>query len=69
MVVGLPDEEWGQRVAALVVGDADRETVLAHCRAELAHYEVPKPVRVVESLPRTPSGTVDRESVRRRLRT
>jgi len=68
-VVGLPDEEWGQRVAALVVGDADRETVLAHCRAELAHYEVPKTVRVVESLPRTPSGTVDRESVRRRLRT
>jgi O-succinylbenzoic acid--CoA ligase len=67
-VVGLPDEEWGQRVAALVVGDVDRETVLAHCRAELADYEVPKTVAFAASLPRTPSGTVDREVVRAQLR-
>jgi len=66
-VVGLPDEEWGQRVAALVAGEADADAVLAHCRAELAAYEVPKTVRVVGSLPRTPSGTVDRNAVRRRL--
>ena len=67
-VVGLPDEEWGQRVAALVVGDADRETVLSHCRAELADYEVPKTVAFTGALPRTASGTVDREAVRARLR-
>ncbi len=66
-VVGLPDEEWGQRVAALVVGDVSEDAVLAHSRAELAAYEVPKTVRVVDSLPRTPSGTVDRDAVRRRL--
>jgi len=66
-VVGLPDEEWGQRVAALVVGATDAAAVRDHCRDELAPYEVPKTVRVVESLPRTPSGTVDREAVRRRL--
>ncbi|MBX0285317.1 class I adenylate-forming enzyme family protein [Haloarcula salinisoli] len=66
-VVGLPDEEWGQRVVALVAGDTDPEEVRAHCRAELAPYEVPKTVRVVDALPRTPSGTVDRDAVRNRL--
>ncbi|MDS0258751.1 AMP-binding protein [Haloarcula sp. S1CR25-12] len=66
-IVGMPDEEWGQRVGALVVGTADEETILAHCRDELAPYEVPKTVRVVDALPRTPSGTVDRDAVRRLL--
>jgi len=68
-VVGLPDEEWGQRVAALVVGETDPDTIAARCRTELAPYEVPKTVRVVDALPRTPSGTVDRDAVRRLLGT
>ncbi|RLM95399.1 class I adenylate-forming enzyme family protein [Haloarcula sp. Atlit-7R] len=68
-VVGLPDEEWGQRVAALVVGDVTPAAVREHCAGRLAAYEVPKTVRVVDGLPRTPSGTVDREAVRSRLRT
>jgi len=68
-VVGLPDEEWGQRVAALVVGETDPEAVVSHCRAGLAAYEVPKTVEIVDALPRTPSGTVDRDAVRRLLGT
>jgi len=68
-VVGLPDEEWGQRVAALVVGETDPEAVVSRCRAELAPYEVPKTVEIVDALPRTPSGTVDRDAVRRLLGT
>jgi O-succinylbenzoic acid--CoA ligase len=76
-VVGLPDEEWGQRVATLVVpadGDDDASTatlapgdVRAHCRDRLADYEVPKTVEVTDALPRTASGTVDREAVREAL--
>ncbi|WP_424004584.1 class I adenylate-forming enzyme family protein [Haloarcula salina] len=66
-VVGLPDEEWGQRVAALVVGDVTPEAVRAHCADAVASYEVPKTIRVADALPRTPSGTVDREAVRSRL--
>ena len=66
-VVGLPDEEWGQRVAALVVGDVTPAAVREHGAERLAAYEVPKTVRTADALPRTPSGTVDREAVRSRL--
>mgnify|MGYP000389194625 CR=1 FL=1 len=62
-VVGLDDPEWGERVGALVVGAADPETVEAHCRDRLAAFEVPKTIAVADELPRTASGTVDRDAV------
>jgi O-succinylbenzoic acid--CoA ligase len=68
-VVGLSDEEWGQRVAALLVagGEFDRGAFDAHCRERLADYKLPRTVRLVDSVPRTASGTVDRTAVRERL--
>ena len=68
-VVGLPDKEWGERVAALVVpdGDIDPEELREFCRGRVADYAVPKTVGVAEIIPRTASGTVDREAVRERL--
>ncbi|WP_439026055.1 o-succinylbenzoate--CoA ligase [Haloarchaeobius sp. DT45] len=67
-VVGLPDDEWGERVAALVVTDGETdltvEEITAHCTARLADYAVPKTVRFADEVPRTASGTVDREAVR-----
>lgn len=73
-VVGLPDPEWGERVAGLVVptdSTAEAESVLdsllAHCRDRLAGFKRPKTVGFADALPRTPSGTVDREAVRDRL--
>ncbi|QSG10017.1 o-succinylbenzoate--CoA ligase [Halapricum desulfuricans] len=62
-VVGLDDPEWGQRVAALVVGGIDPGAVETHCRDRLAAFEVPKTIAVADELPRTASGTVDREAV------
>ena len=69
-VVGLPDEQWGERVTALVVPAADLtpEAVRAGVRERLADYAVPKTVGFADALPRTPSGTVDREAVAERLR-
>lgn len=69
-VVGLDDPEWGERVAALVVpdGDLDVATVHEHSAATLARYERPKTVVLAAGVPRTVSGTVDREAVRERLR-
>jgi O-succinylbenzoic acid--CoA ligase len=67
-VVGLEDPEWGERVGALVVGDAALADVETHCRERLAGFKVPKTWDVAEALPRTASGTVDREAVRELLR-
>ncbi len=71
-VLGLEDAEWGERVGALVVpadtaSDLDLEAVLTHCDAHLAGFKRPKTLAVADSLPRTASGTVDREAVRERL--
>ncbi len=69
-VVGIPDPEWGQRVAALVVPDGDRPSADAlreWCDGRIAGFKRPKTVGYASDLPRTASGTVDREAVRDRL--
>jgi O-succinylbenzoic acid--CoA ligase len=72
-VVGLPDEEWGERVAALVVADPavapefDLDDVRRATRGRLAGHQAPKTWGVADELPRTASGTVDRAAVRARL--
>ncbi|SDM75670.1 O-succinylbenzoic acid--CoA ligase [Halogranum gelatinilyticum] len=66
-VVGLPDEEWGEKVAALVVARDDEltaEEVEEHCRERLAGYKLPRLVDFTDELPRTASGTVERAAVR-----
>ncbi|QSG02263.1 Acyl-CoA synthetase (AMP-forming)/AMP-acid ligase II [Natranaeroarchaeum sulfidigenes] len=75
-VVGLDDEEWGERVGALVVvsdGETpelerpDSEALRAYCRDRLAGYKLPRTIEFADTLPRTPSGTIDRTAVRVRL--
>jgi O-succinylbenzoic acid--CoA ligase len=73
-VVGLADEEWGERVAALVAVEgasgSERPTpdeIESFARDRLAGYKLPRTVAVVAQLPRTASGTVDRAAVRDRL--
>ncbi|MBA3302750.1 MAG: acyl-CoA synthetase [Acidimicrobiia bacterium] len=63
VVVGVPDERWGQRVAAVVEarpGAAPTlEEVQAHCRTRLAGYKVPRQLHLVEHMQRSPSGKPD----------
>ncbi|MFC7056888.1 class I adenylate-forming enzyme family protein [Halovenus salina] len=70
-VVGVEDDEWGQRVVALVVpadrAEPDSETLRQVCRDQLARHKVPKQLIFEESLPRTASGTIDRAAVRERF--
>ncbi|MFB6201713.1 MAG: class I adenylate-forming enzyme family protein [Halorhabdus sp.] len=72
VVVGVPDDEWGERVAALVVPDGDgsptADDVASTCREELAHYKVPKSIALDETIPRTVSGTIDRAAVVEQIR-
>lgn len=60
LVVGVPDAEWGQAVAALVVGAAQAEAVRAHVRARLGAVHVPRHVVHVAELPLLGIGKPDR---------
>ncbi|WP_224336262.1 o-succinylbenzoate--CoA ligase [Haloprofundus halobius] len=69
-VVGVPDEEWGERVAALLVPKnpgLSVEDVEAFCRERLAGFKLPRTIEFDHELPRTVSGTVDRAALRERL--
>lgn len=59
-VFGVPDERWGQRVCAAVVGEAAVAAIRDHARERLAAYKCPKDVFVVDELPRTATGKVRR---------
>jgi O-succinylbenzoic acid--CoA ligase len=65
-VAGLPDDEWGELVGALVVATDDLtvEEIDSHCRDRLAGFKLPRVVSFTDELPRTESGTVRRELVR-----
>ena len=63
IVVGVPDELWGQRVCAVVQPREGAAVTLdalgAHCRDHLAGYKVPKELHVVAEVQRSPSGKPD----------
>ncbi|TFV53422.1 AMP-binding protein [Blastococcus sp. TF02A_35] len=59
-VFGVPDPDWGQRVVAAYVGDADGADLADWARARLAPAKRPKSVHAVGDLPRTSTGKVRR---------
>lgn len=69
-VIGVPDEEMGERVAAFVqpapdaaAGPELADELTAYARDRIAHYKVPREIHFRDSLPRTPTGKM----VKRRL--
>lgn len=70
VVMGISDPSWGERVAALVVaneGEITADDIDTHCRQYLADYKCPRTIFFTTSLPRTTSGTVDRDTAREYL--
>jgi fatty acid CoA ligase FadD36 len=57
-VVGLPDDDLGQRIVAFVVGDVSPETLIEYVAQELSVHKRPREVRIVEALPRNAMGKV-----------
>lgn len=65
VVIGLPDEEWGRRVHAIVeprdpAAPPTFEDIRAYARERLAAYKVPKSVEVVDAIPRSAATKVNR---------
>ncbi len=66
LVVGVPDEKWGQAVVAVVQSsdqDPSVDTLCAHVRSHLAAYKVPKQVLFTDDLMRAPNGKADYKAV------
>jgi long-chain acyl-CoA synthetase len=67
-VIGLPDENTGERVCAYIVastGTLTQEEVIAHCEKSLARYKIPKSVVIVTELPKSPIGKILRRELRK----
>jgi acyl-CoA synthetase (AMP-forming)/AMP-acid ligase II len=62
---GTPHPTWGEEVAAaVVVRDATSEQdLLAHCKARLSDFKRPKQIHIVEAIPRTATGKIQRRVV------
>ncbi|KIL34698.1 long-chain fatty acid--CoA ligase [Cohnella kolymensis] len=63
VVVGLPDDKWGEVVAAVVVtlegSELDEEQLREYCACSIGKYKVPKKFFYVDELPKTPVGKID----------
>ncbi len=66
-VIGIPDEQSGEAVKAVVVRkdpSLTAEQVIAHCRASLTGYKVPRQVEFRTTLPKSPVGKILRRELR-----
>jgi long-chain acyl-CoA synthetase len=74
-VIGVPNEEWGEEVKAVVeiqagfaIGESLERELIEHCRQRLAHYKCPRSVDFVASLPRQDNGKLYKRALRERYR-
>ncbi len=67
-VAGLPDEEFGEKVVAVVVPKEGRgsllpEALIEHCKGRLASYKCPKRIAIVAELPRNAMGKIQKNLI------
>lgn len=71
-VVGVPDEKYGEEIAACVIlrdpeDPLTHDELAAYCRSRLAHYKVPRHLEILDAFPMTVSGKVRKIELRERL--
>jgi len=70
-VIGVPDEKYGEELCAWIVPRAganlDENAVRTHCRDQIAHYKVPRYIRMVREFPTTVTGKVQKFQMREQM--
>jgi long-chain acyl-CoA synthetase len=70
-VIGLPDKEWGERVAAFIVGKPGHlivpEELKSFLKSCLSPFKVPKEYVAVSELPKSPAGKILKREVKKRF--
>ena len=65
VVFGIADEKYGEIVGAAVAlsADASEDALVAYCRERLAAFKVPAAIHVLDEIPRTATGKVQRRRI------
>ena len=67
-VFGVPDAKYGEELCAWVISKSgaalDAERIRAFCQDRIAHYKIPRHIRIVESFPSTVTGKVQKFAMR-----
>jgi long-chain acyl-CoA synthetase len=70
-VIGVPDEEWGEAVKAVVSINSEyrnkvtKEEIIEFCKSRLSGYKRPKSVDFVDELPKNSLGKIDKKHLSR----
>ncbi len=68
VVIGVPDEKWGEAVKAVVVlkagAQAEEQEIIDYCRDHMASFKKPKSVDFIKELPRNPYGKIQKTALR-----
>lgn len=69
--IGVPDKLYGEEVVAFIIlkegGEATEEEIIAFCREHLADYKSPKTIRIVDSIPKGPTGKLLKRELARQF--
>ncbi len=63
-VVGIPDDRWGETVAAAIVTDHDLRDIQQSLTSQLAPYKHPKHWRIIPALPRSAQGKLQKSTIK-----
>jgi len=69
-VIGVPDEQWGERPKAFVVlaggAEVSEQALIDHVKSKIARYKAPAAVEFVDALPQTSTGKIQKFELRER---